>query len=134
MSTLLSTLLPILLGPTRAPDHEVIRKPASVTVEIAIVERNGTADPTRTTLMLPGRGRLEAAVAGAAGERVCEVETAHDADLGTLSVKLRCHSNRNSDADLNLEARPVVKKGGTALLGKVERADGRTVEVTATVR
>lgn len=134
MSTLLSTLLPILLGPTRAPDHAVIHKPVGVTVEVAIIERNGKGDPTRTKLVLPGQGRLEVAVAGSAGERVCEVETSHDAERSSLSIKLHCHTQRTSDGDLRIEARPVVKVGGTTTLGKVERADGRTVEVTATVR
>lgn len=134
MSTLLSTLLPILLGSTRAPAHEVVRTPASVTVEVAIVETNGNADPTRTTLVLPGRGRLEAAVSGGAGERVCEVETSHDAVDAELSVKLHCRAVRGSDGELNLEVRPIVRPGGTAVLGKVQRADGRTVEVTATLR
>jgi hypothetical protein len=130
----LSTLLPVLLGSTRAPEHEVVRKPTSVTVEVAIVEKVGKADPTRTTLVLPGRGRLEAAVGGAAGERVCEIETSHDAALTELSVKLHCRAVRGTDGELHLEAKPVVKPGGTAVLGRVQRADGRTVEVTATLR
>lgn len=128
-------LLPIFLGtePTRAPTSPVeIRAAASV--EITIVERARGERPTRTQLELPDDGKLQLWVASGDARRFCEVETAHDERRGELFIALRCRPGTSGPDELSIQARPRSRRGKSMLLAKLERADGRSLEVTATLR
>lgn len=127
-------LLPILLGPTRAPMTAVELHAAPATVEITIVEHVRGEKPTRTQLELPDQGKLQLWVASGDARRFCEVQTAHDTGRGELFVALRCRGGTSGPDELSVEARPRAKAGKSMLLAKLERADGRTLEVTAKLR
>jgi hypothetical protein len=123
-------LLPILLGPTRAPSPAV-ELHAAHSVEITIVERARGEKPTRTELELPANGKLQLWVASGDARRFCEVQTTLDDRSAELFVALRCRNGVTGPDDLSVEARPQARPGKPMLLAKLERADGRSLEVTA---
>jgi len=141
-------LLPLLLAPAPAPqiartavwrtavERTAVERTAveRTTVELTIVEHARGARPTRTRLELPADGKVELWVADGDERRFCEAETAHDVRAAELFISLRCRASLGSPPMLTVQARPPAKKGVSMTLAKLERADGRSLEITAKLR
>ncbi len=136
-------LLPLLLAPAPAPQiartavwRTAVERTAveRTTVELTIVEHARGARPTRTRLELPADGKVELWVADGDERRFCEAETAHDVRAAELFISLRCRASLGSPPMLTVQARPPAKKGVSMTLAKLERADGRSLEITAKLR
>lgn len=127
-------LLPMLLGSTRAPPSPVALRHDAHTVEITIVERARGDKPTRTVVEVPDDGKVKLWVAGGEARRFCEFETSHDAQRNELFIEVRCRPDNQGPPDLSVEARHQARRGKSVVLTKLERADGRSLEVTATLR
>jgi hypothetical protein len=125
-------ILPILLGTSRAPTTPVVRD-HTTTVELSIVE-DGRGRAVRTKVELAEQGKAELWVAEGEARRFCEIETSRHADQDELFVALRCRATTNGPDELRVQARGTVRKGGKLTIAKLERADGRSLEITAKLR
>lgn len=127
-------LFPLLLGNTRAPSNSVDLHRDAHSVQITITERARGERPARTQIELSDQGKVHLWVASGEARRFCEVETARDSRSDELVIELRCSPDRNAREDLSVEARAAARRGKTMVLARLERADGHTLEVTATLR
>jgi len=136
-TALLELLLPALLAaasPTRAPEPGT--RPSAIvhSVEIEIVEKPASGKPTRTRLELPANAKLQARVLGEGSSgQLCTVESEHHADRGTMSIELDCRVPGRPES-LSLDARPTMALGKRVSLAKIDRPDGGTTEISATLR
>lgn len=135
-TALLELLLPTLLAatsPTRAPEPGM--RPSAVvhSIEIEIVEKPSSGKRTRTRLELPANAKLQARVLGeGTSGQLCTVESEHQPDRGTLRIELDCRVPGRPDT-LSLEARPTMALGKRVSLAKIDRPDGGTTEISATL-
>jgi len=134
-TALLELLLPTLLAatPTRAPEAVLRASTPARTVEIEIVEKPEGGKRSRSRLELPANGKLEAWVESGARRRECKLASRHDASRGELVIDLRCRDQGTPD-ELAVWAQPSLVIGKRSILAKIERPDGGSTEVSATLR
>lgn len=115
------------------PSHPKPKAP-SRTVVLSLVEDGGKSPRSQVKISLPVGGELEAWVQGGQERRYCRASVDRVGTAGELRIELGCGPSHKSSPNLRLRAQRPLPLGHQVVLGQVLRADGRTLEVRATLK
>ena len=110
------------------------KTPTARTVTLSLVETGGKAPRSQVKVSLPVGGELEAWVQGGEDRRYCRASVDRVGRADDLRIELGCGSSHQSSPNLRLKAQRPLPLGHPIVLGEILRADGRTVEVRATLK
>jgi hypothetical protein len=101
---------------------------------LSLVETGGKATRTEVNLGVAVGGEVDAWVRGGDDQRFCRASADPTGDGNELRIELSCGPSRKATPDLRVKARRSLPLGRPVVLGEVRRADGRVVELRATLK
>ncbi len=107
------------------------KTPSARSVTLSLVETGGKAPRSQVKVSLPVGGELEAWVQGGEDRRYCRASVDPVGRADDLRIEIGCGSSNQASPNLRLKAQRPLPLGHQVVLGEIQRADGRTVEVRA---